>query len=110
MTISQDIVIDTLQELQDEKAALLSILCMATFGGLVAWLRLKGEHTLSRLFVLLCTAAFAGLVVYYLTSAVGLNEEYQCALSGIAGYGGGTILDECVDKVREIIHSKQRKP
>lgn len=106
--ISNDAVVEVLHELQDEGAALGTVVGMAIFGGIVSWLRQKGPRKFSRLVVVLCTAGFAGLVAYYLTNAVGLNDQYQCAISGIAGYGGGTLLDECVDNLREFLHSKNR--
>ena len=107
--LSNDIVVEALHELQDEGAALGTVVGMAVFGGLVSWLRQKGPHKFSRLIVVLCTAGFAGLVAYYLTDSAGFNEQFQCAISGIAGYGGGTLLDECVDKVKEVILSKSKR-
>ena len=75
--ISNDAVVEVLHELQDEGAALGTVVGMAIFGGIVSWLRRKGPRKFSRLVVVLCTAGFAGLVAYYLTNAVGLNDQYQ---------------------------------
>lgn len=60
--------------LEEETQTLLVAVGIATFGGLVNWLRQKGPRKLSRLVVVLCTAAFAGLVAYYATSALGFNS------------------------------------
>ena len=97
-------IIDGVQMIEEETETLLVAVGIATFGGLVNWLRQKGPRNLSRLVVVLCTAAFAGLIAYYATSALGFNSQYQCAFSGVAGYGGGTLLDEAVNRIKEIIH------
>lgn len=103
---------DVLQEIQymeQEAETLLTVLAISMFGGLVSWLRQKGPRKWSRLLVVLCTAGFAGLLAYYLTSASGLNAQYQCAMSGIAGYGGGTLLDEGVKRLKEAIYGSADK-
>ena len=82
---------------------------IAMFGGLVNWLRQKGPRKLSRLIVVVSTAAFAGLVAYYLTSAMGFSSQYQCAFSGVAGYGGGTLLDEAVKRIKGFIDNGENK-
>lgn len=102
--ISNDVFTEVVHELHDENVTILSVIFMAVFGGLVSWLKEKKPRNWSRLVVILCTAGFAGLLAYYFTSAIGLNAQYQCAMSGIAGYGGGTLLDDCVKKVKQIIN------
>ena len=97
-------IVDGVQMLEEETETLLVAVGIATFGGLVNWLRQKGPRNFSRLVVILCTAAFAGLIAYYATSALGFNSQYQCAFSGVAGYGGGTLLDEAVNRIKELIH------
>ncbi len=100
---------DGIHYIEQETETLLTVVLLATFGGLVSWLRQKGPRKLSRLIVVLCTAGFAGLLAYYITSAIGLNAQYQCAMSGIAGYGGGTLLDEAVNRVKRLIHDGKDK-
>ena len=107
--VSEDIINETIHEMEDETITLLTVLGMSTFGGLVSWLREKAPRKFSKLMIVLCTAAFAGLLAYYITHAIGLNEQYQCAMSGIAGYGGGTLLDEVIEKAREFIRNKGKK-
>ena len=90
--------------IEEETETLLVAVSIATFGGLVNWLKQKGSRNLSRLIVVLCTAGFAGLIAYYATSAMGFSSQYQCAFSGVAGYGGGTLLDEAVNRLKGLIH------
>ena len=97
-------IIDGVQMIEEETETLLVAVSIATFGGLVNWLRQKGPRNLSRLIVVLCTAGFAGLIAYYATSAMGFSSQYQCAFSGVAGYGGGTLLDEAVNRIKDFIH------
>ena len=107
--VTEDIVTETIHEIEDETITIITVLGMSTFGGLVSWLREKGPRKFSKLVIVLCTAAFAGLLAYYTTHAVGLNDKYQCAVSCIAGYGGGTLLDEVIEKAREFIRNKGKK-
>ncbi len=104
MIESSDIIGEVVHELEEEGVTVFTVVFMAVFGGLVSWLKEKKPRSWSRLVVVLCTAGFAGLLAYYLTSAIGLNAQYQCAMSGIAGYGGGTLLDDCVKKLKQIIN------
>lgn len=96
---------DSIIQIEQETETLFVAVGIAMFGGIVNWLRQKGPRKLSRLVVVVCTAAFAGLVAYYVTSAMSFSSQYQCAFSGIAGYGGGTLLDEAVNRIKEIIHN-----
>ncbi len=105
---SQDIIVEIIHEMEEEGETLFTVIGMATFGGLVSWLRQKGTRKLSRLVITLCTSGFSGLLAYYITSAAGLNVQYQCAMAGIAGYSGVTLIDEVVDKIRDTIHSKPK--
>ena len=102
-------IVDSVHLIEEETETLLVAVGIATFGGLVNWLRQKGPRKFSRLIVVLCTAAFAGLIAYYATSAMGFSSQYQCAFSGVAGYGGGTLLDEAVKRMKGFIHSGEDK-
>ena len=97
-------IVEGVQMIEEETETLLVAVSIATFGGLVNWLRQKGPRNLSRLIVVLCTAGFARLIAYYATSAMGFSSQYQCAFSGVAGYGGGTLLDEAVNRLKGLIH------
>ena len=100
---------DSLQAIDDGTETLILAVGIATFGGLVNWLRQKGTRNLSKLVVVLCTAAFAGLIAYYATSAMGFSSQYQCAFSGVEGYGGGTLLDEAVNRLKGFIHDGKKE-
>ena len=100
---------DSILHMEQDTETLFVAVGIAMFGGLVNWLRQKGPRKLSRLIVVVSTAAFAGLVAYYLTSAMGFSSQYQCAFSGVAGYGGGTLLDEAVKRMKGFIHSGEDK-
>ncbi len=102
-------IVEGVHYLEEETETLLAVVSMAMFGGLVNWLRQKGPRKFSRLIVIVCTAAFAGLIAYYVTSAMGFNSQYQCAFSGVAGYGGGTLLDEAVKRMKGLIHKGESR-
>ena len=100
---------DSILHMEQDTETLFVAVGIAMFGGLVNWLRQKGPRKLSRLIVVVSTAAFAGLVAYYLTSAMGFSSQYQCAFSGVAGYGGGTLLDEAVKRIKGFIDNGENK-
>ncbi len=102
-------IVEEVHYLEEETETLLAVVSMAMFGGLVNWLRQKGPRKFSRLIVIVCTAAFAGLIAYYVTSAMGFNSQYQCAFSGVAGYGGGTLLDEAVKRLKAFVQNNDNK-
>ena len=86
----------------DDNKTLLTVLFIATFGGLINFLRYEEKYKLSRLIIILLTASFSGLITYYVTSGLGLSIQFQCAISGVAGYSGGTFLDELILRLRKI--------
>ena len=102
-------IVEGVHYLEEETETLVTVVLMAMFGGLVNWLRQKGPRKFSRLIVIVCTAAFAGLIAYYVTSAMGFNSQYQCAFSGVAGYGGGTLLDEAVKRLKAFVQNNESK-
>jgi hypothetical protein len=72
---------------------LLGMLCLASLGGVVRWLRNKGGHTLFGFFLALTTSAFVGLQAHFFMRYLGLNQDLQFALAGACGYGAGALLD-----------------
>lgn len=87
-------------------------LFMALLGGLVHFLRStpeKEKMRFSRFVVVVATAAFSGLLVEELTSAIGLSSEYRSILSGVAGYSGGSFLDDVVKRLRDMFFSRLEK-
>lgn len=105
---SKDVIVEVIREIEEEGETLLAVVGMSIFGGLVSWLRQKGVRKFSRLIITLCTSSFSGLLAYHFTSAAGLNVQYQCAMAGIAGYSGVTLIDEIIDKIRDIIRNKYK--
>lgn len=92
--------------MNEQAKTFFSILAVATFGGFVNFIRSEEKFSISKLSAILCIAAFAGLLAFYLTSALGLSSEFQCAISGIAGYSGGSFLDDVTGKIRTIFLHK----
>lgn len=82
--------------IEEDTETFITVVFMATFGGFINWLRQKGPKNFGRLFIITATAAFAGLLAFYITSA----------MSGIAGYGGGSLLDDAVKKIKSFINGK----
>ena len=73
---------------------LCGVMLGACLGGIVRWMRHpKGGYTLFAFLISVCTAAFVGMQAHFLLVALGYGETMQFAVSGIAGYGGGTLLD-----------------
>lgn len=73
-------------------------------GGIVNHLRKKPGHDWGQLFVSVITAAFSGLLAQLVTGWLGYDIRLQFALAGIAGYGGGVILDDVVRRFRRILN------
>ena len=75
-------------------------------GGIIRWLRRKGPHNWWQLFVSVITSGFVGLMSHYATSWLELDYHLQFFISGIAGYGGGVLLDDAVEWLREWMRGK----
>ena len=73
-------------------------------GGLVNGFRKKSIQDWGQATVVLITAGFSGMIFQLFTSWLGVGLELQFALSGMAGYSGGMILDDAVKRLREIIN------
>ena len=89
---------------------ILTALGIAILGGLTNYARSDENHKkISRLIVVIFTAAFSGLLVEMITTALGFGIEYQCVISGVAGYSGGTFLDGIVKRFTDIFFSRLDK-
>ncbi|MDR1875863.1 MAG: phage holin family protein [Synergistaceae bacterium] len=75
------------------REAIISVLCLASLGGLVRWLRNKNGHTWFSFLMALLTSAFVGLQVHFFMRYMGLDQNLQFALSGACGYSAGALLD-----------------
>lgn len=80
---------------------IVTVVLLSMFGGLVNWMRQKGPKKFGKAVIVLATAAFTGLMAYYVTNALGVSPEYQCVIAGIAGYEGGSLLDEGADMLKK---------
>ncbi|MBR1487156.1 MAG: phage holin family protein [Synergistaceae bacterium] len=88
---------------------IITALGISILGGITNYARSKNENEkfkLSRLIVVVFTAAFSGLLVEMITSALGFSIEYQCVISGVAGYSGGTFLDDIVKRFTDVFFSR----
>jgi hypothetical protein len=72
---------------------LFGMLCLASLGGVVRWMRNKSKHTLFSFFLALTTSAFVGLQIHFFMRYLGLNQDLQFALAGACGYSAGALLD-----------------
>lgn len=90
---------------------IISALVIAVLGGLTNYARSNEREKLkiSRLIVVVFTAAFSGLLVEMITSSLGFSIEYQCVISGVAGYSGGTFLDNVVKRLTDVFFSRLDK-
>ena len=79
---------------------------MSVVGGLVNFFRDDGPPKWGKIFAAVLTSAFSGLLSYEITLAMGFDVHVQCIVAGIAGYGGGTMLDETYQKVHDFIMKK----
>lgn len=74
-------------------------------GGLVNHLRKKTAKDWGQLFVSVITAAFAGMLAQLVAGWLNADVRLQFAISGIAGYSGGVLLDDVVTRFRNIVNS-----
>ena len=73
---------------------LFGALLASCLGGVVHWMRHpRGGYTIVAFCISVTTAAFVGMLAHFLLAFLGYGENLQFAVSGIAGYGGGTFLD-----------------
>jgi hypothetical protein len=75
------------------REALIGMLCLASLGGVVRWLRSKGRHTLFSFLLALMTSAFVGLQAHFFMRYLGISQDLQFAFVGACGYGAGQLLD-----------------
>ena len=77
---------------------------IGALGGLVNGLRQKTIQDWSQAFIVLLTAGFSGMLAQLLSGWLGADVRMQFAVSGIAGYSGGVLLDDVVKRARELIN------
>lgn len=69
---------------------------IASFGGLVNWLRKIHRKNWWTLLCAIGTAAFSGLLSHLLTSWLELDLRLQFCVAGGVGYSGGAMLDKLI--------------
>ncbi len=77
---------------------------MGALGGIVNGLRQKTFKEVSQVIAAVLTAGFAGTLAHLVTSWIGADVRLQFAMSGIAGYSGGVLLDDIVKRARELLN------
>lgn len=97
---------DNVLKADGELETMLMVVCMSVFGGVTNFFKNDGPPKLAKVIAALVTSAFAGLLSYQITIAMGFDIHVQCIVAGIAGYGGGTMLDETYQKIHDFIMKK----
>ncbi|MBQ9564595.1 MAG: hypothetical protein IJU98_03305 [Synergistaceae bacterium] len=73
-------------------------------GGLVNGLRQRSPRDWGQLAAAILTAGFAGMLAQLLSGWLGADVWLQFAISGIAGYSGGVLLDDVARRARELVN------
>ena len=92
-----------IHSMESEWESVVTVVGMSLVGGLANFFKDDNRPKWGRIFASLITSAFSGLLSYEITIAMGFDIHIQCIVAGIAGYGGGTMLDEVMHKLHEII-------
>ena len=77
---------------------------IGALGGLVNGLRQKTFKEWGQVAASLLTAAFAGMLAQLIAGWLNADVRLQFAVSGIAGYSGGVLLDDVVKRGRELLN------
>ena len=77
---------------------------IGALGGLVNGLRRKSLRDWGQIAAALLPAGFAGMLAQLIAGWLDADIRFQFAMSGIAGYSGGVLLDDVVRRVRGLIN------
>lgn len=97
---------DLVLKTENEFMTMLMVVAMSVFGGITNFFKQGGPPDIVKIIAALVTSAFSGLLSYQITIAMGFDIHVQCIVAGIAGYGGGTMLDETYQKIHDFIMKK----
>ena len=97
---------DNVLKSDSELSGIVMVVAMSIFGGITNFFKQGGPPEWVKILAALVTSAFAGLLSYEITIAMGFDIHVQCIVAGIAGYGGGTMLDETYQKIHDFIMKK----
>lgn len=94
--------------MEEETRTFLGVLSIAVMGGFVDYIRHKrgGAFQPLELALSLIVAAFAGMEAHFIASWLELGVQLQFAIAGIAGYGGGVILDIGLAVLKKMIEAR----
>ena len=103
-------------KMDEETKTFVNVVSIAAMGGFVDYIRHRrgGKFEPLELFLSLIVAAFAGVEAHLIAAWLELGLNLQFAIAGIAGYGGGVILDIGLAALKKIVearsgHSDQKK-
>lgn len=92
--------------LQDEHLwAMIDGAIIGALGGVINSIRNKTMREWGQTVATILTAGFTGMLAQLVAGWWGTDVRLQFAISGIAGYGGGILLDDIVKRVRGVISS-----
>lgn len=78
---------------------------VGAIGGMVNSMRSKSIHDWGQTLATVATAGFTGMLAQLVASWLEADLRLQFAISGIAGYSGGILLDDIVRRFRKIINA-----
>lgn len=95
-------------QMQEETRTFLQVLSIAGLGGGINYIRhhRSGGFRALELAASIAVSAFAGMEAHFLVRWMGLSVDLQFAIAGIAGYGGGMLLDTAVNIAHQIMHAR----
>lgn len=78
---------------------------IGALGGVINSIRNKTIKDWGQTLATILTAGFTGMLAQLVAGWLDMDMRFQFALSGVAGYSGGILLDDVVKRLRGIINS-----
>ena len=95
-----------LSPLQDENVLVMfDGAVVGALGGIVNSIRSKSLKDWGQTLATVATAGFTGMLAQLVASWLNADPKLQFAISGVAGYSGGILLDDIVRRFRNIINA-----
>lgn len=85
--------------------AMLDGAVIGAVGGVINSIRNKTIGDWGQTIATIMTAGFTGMLAQLVAGWLEMDMRFQFAVSGIAGYSGGILLDDVVKRLRGIINS-----
>ena len=94
--------------MEEETRTFFEIISIAVMGGFVDYIRHRrgGVFQPLELILSLIVAAFAGMEAHFVAAWLELAPQLHFAIAGIAGYGGGVILDIGLAVLKKMIEAR----